>query len=53
MQPIEYTVKQITGDYAYLADPAGNDILVALALLPDGIDEGDRLLYENMEYTVL
>ena len=46
----------IDGDYARLIrtdDGSGDEILVAMALLPDETDEGSALLYENMEYTVI
>lgn len=53
MEPREYTVLQINGDYAYLkrtdreeAEP----VLVARALLPAEIDEGSELIYELLEY---
>lgn len=53
MQPIQFTVQRIDGDYAHLADENGNLTPVARALLPEEIDEGIRLLFENFEYTVL
>lgn len=56
MGPIHYFVTKIEGDYAILVPedrtPAV-EIPVALALLPDGVGEGTRLLYEELEYTVL
>jgi len=51
-----YKVVRIDGDYAHLIrtdDGSGDEILVAMALLPDETDEGSALLYENMEYTVI
>jgi hypothetical protein len=50
---IEYTVRLIDGDYAHLADSTGAEILIARALLPDAIDEGSRLLFEDFVYTLL
>jgi len=47
---IDYTVFKIDGDYAVLKDAEGNEILVAQALLPLGIMEGDKLIWENFEY---
>ena len=48
------TVIDIRGDYAYVRY---DDTLivsdVAFALLPFGIDTGDRLKYENYEFTLL
>lgn len=53
MGPIEMTVVKIRGDYAELLDENGVDNTVALALLPDGIDEGSRLRWENFSYELL
>lgn len=56
MGPIHYFVTKIEGDYAILVPEDRTptvEIPVALALLPDGIGEGTRLLYEDLEYTVL
>ena len=53
MLRIEYTVKLIDGDYAHLVDDNAESILIARALLPDAIDEGSRLLFENFTYTLL
>lgn len=51
MGPIHYTVRQIAGDYAILVSEDGTENQVAMALLPPGIDEGDRLVWENLSYT--
>ncbi len=53
MEPRDYTVERIDGDYAVLRDDNGGDIFIALALLPPGVDIGVRLHFENMEYTVI
>ena len=56
MGPYEYKVVRIDGDYAHLlrTDIETDDtIIIARALLPDEIDEGTRLLWENLEYTVI
>lgn len=46
------TVMDIRGDYALLRyDNTGVESEVAIALLPFGIDKGDRLKYENYEFT--
>ena len=47
------TVIDIRGDYAYVkyAD-TGVVSEVAIALLPFGIDVGDRLIFENYEFTL-
>ena len=56
MEPKDYTLVKIEGEYAYLReigekDPA-KDIFIALALLPPGVDVGDKLHYEMFAYTV-
>ena len=51
MEPREYVVEQIDGDYAHLRRTEELK-LVARALLPDGIMEGSRLHYEMLEYTL-
>lgn len=46
------TVTDIRGDYAYIQyDDTGIISEVALALLPFGIDIGDRLKLENYEFS--
>lgn len=56
MEPQEYIVSRIEGEYAYLRRTdaeCGDDLFIAMALLPAGIDIGTRLRYECMEYTVI
>lgn len=54
MREIEYDVVKIDGDYAHLKDiKTGDEILVAMALLPEETDEGIRLLYKDFEYSVI
>ncbi len=56
MEPKDYTVVKIEGEYAYLradGDGVGNDLFIAMALLPSGIDVGTRLHYEMLSYTVI
>ena len=50
MEAVEYTVQRIWGDYAMLRSADGVENQVALALLPEGVNEGDRLLWENFSY---
>ena len=46
------TVIDICGDYAFVKyDDTGVISEVAIALLPYGIDVGDRLKFENYEFT--
>ena len=54
MEPKDYTVVKIEGEYAYLrADGDGeeNDVFIAMALLPSGIDVGTRLHCEMLSYS--
>ena len=46
------TVVDIRGDYAFVKyDDTGIISEFAIALLPFGIDVGDRLKFENYEFT--
>ena len=48
------TVVDIRGDYAYVKyDESGVISEVAIALLPFGIDIGDRLKFEDFEFTAI
>ena len=48
------TVIDIRGDYAFVKyEDTGVISEVALALLPYGIDVGDRLKFENYEFTAI
>ncbi len=54
-EKIEYTVKRIDGDYAYLenVEAPGEELkCVARALLPPEISEGSMLVYEMLEYSL-
>ena len=54
MNPKDYTVSRIEGEYAYLKDDTSDsEIYIALALLPEGTDVGSRLHYEMLEYTLV
>lgn len=56
MEPKDYTVVKIEGEYAYLREDgksAEDDLFIALALLPLGIDVGSRLHWEPFTYTLL
>ncbi len=53
MEPKEYVVEMIDGDYAHLrrTDREEEGLkLVARALLPEAIAEGTRLHYEMLQY---
>ena len=48
------TITDIRGDYAYVKyDDTGIVSEVAIALLPFGADVGDRLKFENYEFTTV
>ena len=54
MEPKDYTVVKIEGEYAYLkGDTTGNELFIALYLLPEGTDIGTKLHYEMFEYTII
>ena len=56
MEPKDYTVIRIEGEYAYLqADQTQEDeaLFIAMALLPADVDVGTRLHYEMFTYTVI
>ena len=56
MEPKNYTVVRIEGEYAYLREDGageGEDLFIAMALLPQGVDVGTRLHYEMLTYTVM
>lgn len=60
MGPYFYKVSRIDGDYAILirtdisdTDEAVSAIAVARALLPEDIDEGTALKWENLVYTIV
>lgn len=54
MEPKDYIVARIEGEYAILADiKSGGEMFIAMALLPQGIDVGTLLHYELFEYTIV
>ena len=57
MGPYEYVVESIAGEYAYLRRTDiydnGEPMMIAMALLPDGVDVGTRLRWESLVYSVL
>lgn len=55
MEPKDYKVVRIEGEYAYLKEEnaSENELFIALALLPEGTDIGTRLHYEMFEYTII
>ena len=57
MEPKDYTLVRIEGEYAYLREDgaldASHDVFIALALLPVGSDVGSRLHCELFSYTLI
>ena len=56
MEPKDYTVIKIEGEYAYLredGDTSGNDVFIAMALLPPAVDVGSLIHFEMFEYTLI
>ena len=53
MEPKDYRVDRIEGEYAILKDIlSGEELFIAMALLPMGTDIGSKLHYEMLEYTL-
>ena len=53
METKYYKITKIEGEYATLTDEeSGEELFIAMALLPFGSDLGDRLKYENLEFTL-
>ena len=48
-----YILTKIEGDYAYLTDEGGEELFIAMLLLPVGVDVGSRLKYEDMSFEEL
>ena len=54
MESRNYTLAKIDGEYAILKDEeSGEELFIAMALLPMDVDVGTRLHYEMMEYTII
>ncbi len=53
MEPHTYKVIKIEGEYATLKDiDSGEELFIAMFLLPEETDIGVTLHYENLMYTV-
>jgi len=49
-----YEVVKIEGEYAYIKDrETGEEIFIAMFLLPEGVDIGTKLKYEMLEYEII
>ena len=53
METTYYTVTRINGDYAIMISDSGTENTVAMALLPMETYEGTRLIWENLEYSLV
>lgn len=54
MEPKDYIITEISGEYATLTEKiSGETLFIALALLPPGSDIGTKLHYEMLEYTIV
>jgi len=56
MQPKDYIIVKIEGEYAYLRDLSGEcseDLFIAMALLPQDVNIGTKLHCEMFQYSVI
>ncbi len=55
MEPKDYIVTKIEGEYAYLREIGSDaeELFIALYLLPMGVDIGTKLHYEWLSYTII
>lgn len=54
MNPQIYKINKIEGEYAFLQPiEGGEELFIALALLPLGVDIGTPLQYENFEFSII
>ena len=54
MIPHDYKVIKIEGEYATLKDiDSGEELFISLFLLPDGVDIGTQLHYEDLCYEIV
>lgn len=53
METRHYTVIKIEGEYATLRDNnSGDELFIAMALLPEETDIGVKLIWEDLVYSV-
>ena len=49
-----YKVARIEGEYAYIKDEvSGEELFIAMALLPFGVDVGSRMSYSSGEFSIV
>ena len=54
MEQKTYKLTKIEGEYAYLQEEGSSEeLFIALALLPMGVDIGSRLSYANLEFSII
>jgi hypothetical protein len=54
METKYYVVTKIEGEYAYICEEnTENEIFIAMALLPEGVDIGTKLKYEMFSYEII
>lgn len=54
MEPKDYIVKDIQGEYAILMDLSdSSELYIAMALLPVNTDVNTKLHYENLIYEII
>ena len=50
MEPKDYVISKIEGEYAHLKDlESGEELFIAMALLPLGVDVGTKLHYDMLD----
>ena len=54
METRYYEVVRIEGEYAYIREQStGDEIFIAMFLLPEGVDIGTKLKYEMLQYEII
>lgn len=54
MESQDYIVYKIEGEYATLKNiDNGDEVFIAMALLPPGVDVGTKLRCECLQYTII
>ena len=50
---MKYTITKIEGEYATLKNEDGEELFIAMALLPIGVDIGTKLCYEFPDFKII
>ena len=48
----KYVVTKIEGEYATITDESGEELFIAMALLPLGVDIGTKLCYKFPDFSI-